>query len=133
MAPGCSNTTRSTTDAHKHLGPHSPCVESTPAPQLVATANGIEVDMHELIGTEAPCASTRHNGQLHMEERADFHTHPRSLALAHMQLDSWRPRHTCTAGALLAVCLDLTSAKYSPGQPTHCAIMEAWTDPTTNN
>ncbi|KAJ2497917.1 Target of rapamycin complex 1 subunit kog1, partial [Coemansia sp. RSA 1972] len=126
MAPGCSNT-GSTNDTFKHLA------VPNLAPQLVTTANGIEVDMHELIGDYSPTASMRHNGQTHMEERADFHTHPRSLALARMQLDNWRPRHTSTASALLAVCLDLTSAKYSPGQTTHCAIMEAWTDPTTSN
>ncbi|KAJ2540607.1 Target of rapamycin complex 1 subunit kog1, partial [Coemansia sp. RSA 1853] len=135
MAPGCSSTESHTCSMHgasKPPGPHSPCVESTPAPQLVVTANGIEVDMHELIGDNAPSASIRHSGQVHMETRADFHTHPRSLDLANMQLDSWRPRHhICTAGALLAVCLDLTSAKYSTAQNTYHAIMEAWTDPTT--
>ncbi|KAJ2352525.1 Target of rapamycin complex 1 subunit kog1, partial [Coemansia sp. RSA 2618] len=100
--------------------------------QTVTTASGIEIDMHELTGNEAQETSSRHGGQRQMDGRADFHTHPRSLALANMQLDDWRPHHQiCTKSALLATCLDLDSNKYRHGADKQGAILEAWTDPSS--
>ncbi|KAJ2432307.1 Target of rapamycin complex 1 subunit kog1 [Coemansia sp. RSA 2531] len=65
-----------------------------------------------------------------MESREDFHTHPRSLALAHMQLADWRGQDKLrTATALLVVCLNLEVAPPDSIRPEKSAVLEAWVDP----
>ncbi|KAJ2850542.1 Target of rapamycin complex 1 subunit kog1, partial [Coemansia brasiliensis] len=74
-------------------------------------------------------AKSKRGCQTHMESRADFHTNPRSLALANMQLNSWRLSNRIhTVDMLMVVCVDLHSKKYQSGHQHRQAILEAWTD-----
>ncbi|KAJ2453013.1 Target of rapamycin complex 1 subunit kog1 [Coemansia sp. RSA 2336] len=111
-----------TPDAELPLSPNLSANEPQP---LNHTSNGLSLDIIELDGDEA---KSRRGCQTHMESRADLYTHPRSLALANMQLSSWRLNNRIrTAGMVMAVCVDLHSNKHYSGHGKH-AILEAWTD-----
>ncbi|KAJ1832635.1 Target of rapamycin complex 1 subunit kog1 [Coemansia sp. RSA 2711] len=101
----------------------------------------LAVDMSELTGT-MQSTRQRHGDQSQMDGRADFHTHPKSLHLAQMQLDEWRAFDQLrTASALLVVCLDLGSPAFmtthqqqkqqQQQQQSEHAVLEAWINPSS--
>ncbi|KAJ2785736.1 Target of rapamycin complex 1 subunit kog1 [Coemansia interrupta] len=95
------------------------------------TATGAEVEMSELMGGDLLGAQRKPVSQTLLENRMDFHTHPRSLALAHMQLSDWRQTEKLrTVGALLVVCLNLGTDPPDLVRPSKRAVLEAWVDPT---
>ncbi|KAJ2183498.1 Target of rapamycin complex 1 subunit kog1, partial [Coemansia sp. RSA 530] len=101
-------------------GSHKPAVITT-------TATGASIDLSEVISNSL---QSQHVSQTLLEIRKDFHTHPRSLALAHLQLADWRTHEKLrTAGALLAVCLNLGTDPPDLVRPKDRARLEAWVDP----
>ncbi|KAJ2378072.1 Target of rapamycin complex 1 subunit kog1, partial [Coemansia sp. RSA 2607] len=95
------------------------------------TATGAEVEMSELMGGDPLGAQRKPVSQTLLETRMDFHTHPRSLSLAHMQLADWRQTEKLrTVGALLVVCLNLGTDPPDLVRPSKRAVLEAWVDPT---
>ncbi|KAJ2832430.1 Target of rapamycin complex 1 subunit kog1, partial [Coemansia erecta] len=101
-------------------GSHKPAVITT-------TATGASIDLSEVISNSL---QSQHVSQTLLGSRKDFHTHPRSLALAHLQLADWRTHEKLrTAGALLAVCLNLGTDPPDLVRPKDRARLEAWVDP----
>ncbi|KAJ2050684.1 Target of rapamycin complex 1 subunit kog1 [Coemansia sp. RSA 2337] len=98
---------------------------------ITRTATGANVELSELLGGgDLSGANRKAVSQTLMESREDFHTHPRSLALAHMQLADWRGQDKLrTATALLVVCLNLEVAPPDSIRPEKSAVLEAWVDP----
>ncbi|KAJ2054595.1 Target of rapamycin complex 1 subunit kog1, partial [Coemansia sp. S2] len=98
---------------------------------ITRTATGANVELSELLGGgDLNGANRKAVSQTLMESREDFHTHPRSLALAHMQLADWRGQDKLrTATALLVVCLNLEVAPPDSIRPEKSAVLEAWVDP----
>ncbi|KAJ2156017.1 Target of rapamycin complex 1 subunit kog1, partial [Coemansia sp. RSA 552] len=99
---------------------------------IATTATGTSIDMSELVeeSYQTGLASKRHVGQTLMEGRVDFHTHPRSLALAHLQLAEWRTHDKLrTVGALLVVCLNIGTDPPDLVRPLKRSVLEAWIDP----
>ncbi|KAJ2882353.1 Target of rapamycin complex 1 subunit kog1, partial [Coemansia asiatica] len=95
------------------------------------TATGAEIEMSELMGSDPLGAQGKPVSQTLMETRIDFHTHPRSLSVAHMQLADWRTHEKLrTLGALLVVCLNLGTDPPDLVRPAKRAVLEAWVDPT---
>ncbi|KAJ2608117.1 Target of rapamycin complex 1 subunit kog1 [Coemansia sp. RSA 1365] len=101
---------------------------------ITTTATGTNIDMSELLGGAIGGRSQQQRNrasQTVMEGRVDFHTHPRSLALAHLQLGDWRTHERLrTTGALLVLCLNLGTSPPDLEQPEVSAVLEAWVDPT---
>ncbi|KAJ1946080.1 Target of rapamycin complex 1 subunit kog1, partial [Kickxella alabastrina] len=98
---------------------------------ITTTATGAKVDMSELLSSDPLGSQRKPVDQSLMETRMDFHTHPRSLALAHTQLADWRTHEKLrTVGALLVVCLNLGTEPPDVVKPSKRAVMEAWVDPT---
>ncbi|KAJ2356587.1 Target of rapamycin complex 1 subunit kog1, partial [Coemansia sp. RSA 2618] len=101
-------------------GSHSPAVITT-------TATGASIDLSEVIGNSS---QSRHVNQTLLEARKDFHTHPRSLELAHMQLADWRTHGKLrTPFAILAVCVNLGTDPPDLVTPKDRARLIAWVDP----
>ncbi|KAJ2232744.1 Target of rapamycin complex 1 subunit kog1 [Coemansia sp. RSA 1722] len=95
------------------------------------TATGAEIEMSELMGSDPLGVQGKPVSQTLMENRIDFHTHPRSLGLAHMQLADWRTHEKLrTLGALLVVCLNLGTDPPDLVRPVKRSVLEAWVDPT---
>ncbi|KAJ2158944.1 Target of rapamycin complex 1 subunit kog1 [Coemansia sp. RSA 552] len=110
------------------------CEELDRAEIVKTMATGVSVDVGELIECKKLLDTRqRHGGQVHMETRADFHTHPRSLSLASLQVDSWRQREKVrTEAALLVVCVDPDFVDQTRRLgPENRATMEAWAAPHT--
>ncbi|KAJ2321941.1 Target of rapamycin complex 1 subunit kog1, partial [Coemansia sp. Cherry 401B] len=98
-----------------------------PPAVIATTATGASIDLSEVIGN---AAHSQHVSQTLLESRKDFHTHPRSLALAHLQMGEWRSHEKLrTMGALLAVCLNLNIDPPDLVKPADSAVLEAWVDP----
>ncbi|KAJ2417118.1 Target of rapamycin complex 1 subunit kog1 [Coemansia sp. IMI 209128] len=101
---------------------------------ITTTATGANVELSELLGGSDLLnnkASKKAVSQTLMETREDFHTHPRSLALANMQLADWRGQDKLrTSMALLVVCLHLGVPPPDSLRPEKSAVLEAWVDPT---
>ncbi|KAJ1657473.1 Target of rapamycin complex 1 subunit kog1, partial [Coemansia sp. RSA 25] len=101
---------------------------------ITTTATGANVELSELLGGSDLLdngANRKPVSQTLMETREDFHTHPRSLALAHMQLADWRGQDKLrTVGSLLVVCLHLGIEPPDSVRPKKSAVLEAWVDPT---
>ncbi|KAJ1719170.1 Target of rapamycin complex 1 subunit kog1, partial [Coemansia biformis] len=83
-------------------------------------------------------ACPAHGCQDLLADRRDSHTHPRSLALASLQLFEWRVRSDLrTIAGLLAVSLGLGARSLSgspqsrPPPPSLLPVLEAWTNPYT--
>ncbi|KAJ2553687.1 Target of rapamycin complex 1 subunit kog1 [Coemansia sp. RSA 1933] len=97
----------------------------------ITTPTGLKVDIREIL--ESGGNQQRQGNQTAMESRKDFHTHPRSLTLAHLQLADWRAHEKLhTPGALLVVCLNLGVAPPDLVLPKLSAVMEAWVDPNAD-
>ncbi|KAJ1798303.1 Target of rapamycin complex 1 subunit kog1, partial [Coemansia sp. RSA 2599] len=94
------------------------------------TATGAEIEMSELMGGDPLGTQDKPVSQTLMESRIDFHTHPRSLSLAHMQLADWRAHEKLrTLATLLVVCLNLGTDPPDLVRPSKTAVLEAWVDP----
>ncbi|KAJ1868946.1 Target of rapamycin complex 1 subunit kog1, partial [Coemansia sp. RSA 990] len=95
---------------------------------ITTTATGASIDLSQVIGDSTVLQQAN---QALLESRKDFHTHPRSLALAHMQVMDWQGYTKIrTTGALLVVCLNLGIDPPDLVRPKNCAKLEAWVDPT---
>ncbi|KAJ1887309.1 Target of rapamycin complex 1 subunit kog1, partial [Coemansia sp. IMI 209127] len=95
----------------------------------ITTPTGLKVDIREILESGGD-SRQRQGNQTAMESRKDFHTHPRSLALANLQLADWRTHEKLhTPGALLAVCLNFGVQPPDLVLPKRSAVMEAWVDP----
>ncbi|KAJ2880072.1 Target of rapamycin complex 1 subunit kog1, partial [Coemansia aciculifera] len=100
---------------------------------ITTTATGANVELSELLGGGGDhlLDSRKPVNQTLLETRTDFHTHPRSLALAHMQLSDWRGQDKLrTVGSLLVACLHLGIEPPDSMRPKKSAVLEAWVDPT---
>ncbi|KAJ1766184.1 Target of rapamycin complex 1 subunit kog1 [Coemansia sp. RSA 1843] len=98
----------------------------------VTTPTGVKVDIQEILESGGATGGSRQRmgNQTVMESRKDFHTHPRSLLLANLQLADWRTHEKLhTPGALLSVCLNLGVPPPDLVAPKRSAVLEAWVDP----
>ncbi|KAJ2726073.1 Target of rapamycin complex 1 subunit kog1 [Coemansia sp. Benny D115] len=100
-------------------------------PQVfTTTATGASIEMSELMGGDPLGTQRKPVSQTLMEGRIDFHTNPRSLTLANMQLSDWRTQDKLrTAMSLLVACLNLGIDPPDLVRPKESATLEAWVDP----
>ncbi|KAJ2800483.1 Target of rapamycin complex 1 subunit kog1, partial [Coemansia guatemalensis] len=100
---------------------------------LAISANGTQIDIGDIISTNMASTSARNGDQTLLENRIDFHTHPRSLAVARTQIPDMHIQNKLrTTGALLAVYLNLDdiSEIHSVDSEVH-PVLETWVNPYT--
>ncbi|KAJ2076634.1 Target of rapamycin complex 1 subunit kog1, partial [Coemansia sp. RSA 988] len=100
---------------------------------LAISASGTQIDIGDIISTNMASTAARNGDQTLLENRIDFHTHPRSLAVARMQIPDMHLQNKLrTTGALLAVYLNLDDISESYDADTNVQpVLEAWVNPYT--
>ncbi|KAJ2611533.1 Target of rapamycin complex 1 subunit kog1 [Coemansia sp. RSA 1365] len=133
MIQSDTHNTRKDRDLHIDIPQEAFLVDQHQMTSLAISANGTQIDIGDIISNDMTNTETQNGNQTLLENRIDFHTHPRSLAIARMQIPDMNSQTKMrTTGALLAVYLNLddTSESHKP-DPKVQPVLETWVNPHT--